>query len=189
MDYRLDMQIAKTDLGAGANELMQGMALLATGAGLKIPQSDYINVIANIKGSFNHPKVTTDLSGNLKSTGRTVQAAVEEMISGEVEKVEEQVRVEASDKAEKIIAEGEAEAARILEEAGKAGDALVKEAEIQGQKLMEEAGSNPLKQVAARKAIGELKRQAEKQSESLVREAELKSAEIIQKAHDEAEKI
>ncbi|MCK4880836.1 MAG: hypothetical protein KAS82_09255, partial [Bacteroidales bacterium] len=189
MDYKLDMKIAKADLGSGANEMIQGMTALAAGAGLKIPESDYVKVIANIRGTFNHPKVTTDLSANLKSAGETVQAVVEEKITEEVEKVEEQVRDEASEKADKIIADAEEEAARLLEVARKAGVELVKEAELQGDKLMEEAGSNPLKQVAARTAASELKRQAQKQSANLVSEAELKAAEIIQKARDEAEKI
>ena len=189
LDYKLDMNIAKSDLGAGANEMIQGISLLAAGAGLKIPQSDYIKVLANIRGDFNNPKLSTDLSGNLKSAGETVQAAVEEKIAEEIEKVEEQVREEAGEEAEKIITDAEKEAARLLEEARKAGEALVKEAEAQGEKLMAEAGSNPLKQVAARTAANELVRQAEKQSENLVSEAEIKAAEIIQKAREEAERI
>jgi len=189
MDYKMDMNIAKSDLGAGANDLIQGMTLLAAGAGLKIPQSDYIKVMAKLGGTFNNPKMSTDLSGNLKSGGETVQAAVEEKITEEVEKVEEQVRDETGEKAKKIIADAEIEAARLVEEARKAGEVLVKEAEAQGEKLMEEAGSNPLKQVAARTAASELTRQAEKQSVNLVNEAEEKGAEIIQKARDEAAKI
>ena len=189
MDYSMDMQIAKADLGAGANEMMQGISLLAAGAGLNIPQSDYIKVKVNIAGTFNHPKVTTDLSENLRSAGETIQSAVEEKITGEVEKVEEQVRDEAGERAEQIIADAEAEAARLMDEAEKAGEALVKEAELQGNRLMEEAGNNPVKQVAARTAAGELKRQAEKQSETLVNEAKVKAGGIIQKARDEAEKL
>jgi hypothetical protein len=189
MDYKLDMNIAKSDLGAGANDLIQGMTLLAAGAGLLIPQSDYIKVMANLGGTFNRPRMTTDLSGNLKSTGETIQEAVEEKLSEEIEKVEEQVRDEAGEKAEDIISSAELEASRLVEEARKAGEMLVKEAEVQGEKLIKEAGSNPLKQVAARTAAGELKRQAEKQSENLVNEAEKKGEEIIQKAREEAEKI
>jgi vacuolar-type H+-ATPase subunit H len=189
MDYKMDMNIAKSDLGAGANDLIQGMTLLAAGAGIKIPQSDYIKVMARLGGTFNHPKITTDLSGNLKSGGETVQATVEERVTQEVKKVEEKVRNEASVEAEKLIAGAEAEAARLVEEARKTGEVLVKEAEAQGEKLLEEAGSNPLKQVAARTAASELKRQAEKQSVNLVNEAEKKGAEIIQKARDEADKI
>ena len=189
LDYKIDMNIAKSDLGAGANNLIQGMTLLAAGAGLKIPQSDYIKVMANLGGTFNRPKMTTDLSGNMKSAGETVQAAVEEKITEEVEKVEEQVRDEAGEKAEKLIADAEIEAARLVEEARKAGETLVKEAEVQGERLVEEAGSNPLKQVAARTAASELKRQAEKQSVNLVNESKKKGADIIQKARDEAEKI
>lgn len=189
MDYKMDMRIAKTDLGSGANQMMQGMTALAAGAGLKIPQSDYIKVIAYLKGTFNNPKITTDLSGNLKSTGETVQDAVEEKITEELEKVDEQVREETSEQAEKIISDAEEEAARLVEEARRAGEELVKEAEVQGENLVKEAGSNPLKQVAAKTAAGELNRQAEKQSQNLVNEAEIKAAEIVQKARDQAEKI
>jgi hypothetical protein len=189
MDYTVDMHIAKSDLGAGANELMLGVTALAAGAGITIPQSDYIKVIGNLGGTFNNPKFTTDLSKNLISSGEQVQAAVEERISEEVEKVEEQVREEASAQAEKIIADAEAEAAHLVEEARKAGEALVKEAEAQGEKLMDEAGSNPLKQVAARTAANELKRQAETQSANLVNEAEKRGEELIQKAREEAGKL
>ncbi len=171
MDYLLDMNIAKSDLGEGANELMNGLSLLASGAGIKIPESDYVKVKASITGTFNKPKVRTDLSGNLKSSGETVKAVVEEKVMEEVEKVEEQVRDEASEKADKIISDAEAEAEHLIEEARKAGDELVKEADLQGKKLIEEAGSNPLKQIAAKRGAEELKRQAEKQSANLVREA------------------
>jgi len=189
LDYKMDMNIAKSDLGSGANEMIQGMTLLAAGAGLKVPQSDYIKVLASIGGTFNDPKLNTDLSGNLKSAGETIQEAVEEKITEEIEKVEEEIREEAGEEAEKIIADAEKEAARLVEEARKAGEALVKEAEAQGEKLVEDAGSNPLKQVAARTAASELVRQAEKQSENLVSEAELKAADIIQKARDEADRL
>ncbi|MEN8227178.1 MAG: AsmA family protein [Bacteroidota bacterium] len=189
MDYSLDMNIAKSDLGEGANELMNGLSLLASGAGFKVPESDHVKIKAKIAGTFNEPKVTTDLSGNLKSSGETVKAVVEEKVMEEVEKVEEQVRDEASEKAEKIISDAEEEAARLVEEARKAGDELVKEAEIQGENLIKEAGNNPLKQIAAKKGAEELKLQAEKQSANLVREAEVKADEMIEKARAEAERI
>lgn len=189
MDYKLDMDIAKSDLGAGANELMQGLTVLAAGAGLNIPQSDYIKVKASLGGTFNQPKFTTDLSENLRSSGKQVQEAVEERITEEIEKVEEQVREEAAEQAEKLIAEAEAEAARLVEEARKAGEALVREAELQGEKLMEEAGSNPLKQIAAKTAATELTNQAEKQSANLIKEAERQGEALVQKAGEEAGKL
>jgi vacuolar-type H+-ATPase subunit H len=189
MDYNMDMNIAKSDLGADVNEMMQGITALAAVAGITMPQSDYIKVKANIGGNFNHPKFTTDFSENLLSSGEQVQAIVEERITEEVEKVETQVREGASEQSEKIIAEAETEAERLVEEARKAGEALVKEAEAQGEKLMEEAGSNPLKQVAARTAANELKRQAETQSVNLVNEAEEQGEALIQKAREEADKI
>jgi len=189
LDYILDMDIAKSDLGQGANDLMNGMALLAAGAGIKIPPSDYVKVKAHITGTFDKPKVATDLSGNLKSARETVVETVEQQVKEEVKKVEEEVREEAGAQAEKIISDAEAEAERLIEEARKAGEALVKEAELQGDNLMKEAEGNTLKQIAAQRAALELKRQAEKQSENLIREAEEKADELIRQARAEAEKI
>jgi vacuolar-type H+-ATPase subunit H len=189
LDYLLDMKIAKSDLGAGANDMLNGLSLLAAGAGIRIPESDYVKVLAKIKGTFDNPKVTTDLTGNLRSTGETVVKAVEAKVMEEVEKVEEQVREEVGDKADKIIADAEAEAERLIEEARKAGEDLVKEAEVQGDNLIKEAGDNAFKQIAAKRAAQELKRQAEKQSANLISQAEKKADELIKQARAESEKI
>jgi len=193
LDYVFDMNIAKSDLGPGANDMMRGLSVLAAGAGIRIPKSDYIKVKANITGTFNEPSVKTDMSGNLRSGEESVQeavrAAVQERVEEEIEQVEEQVREEAGAGAEKIISDAEAQAERLIEEARRAGEELVIEAEKQGENLVEEAGSNVLKQIAAKKAAEELKKQAQKQSENLVKEAEAQAAEIIRKAREEADKI
>jgi hypothetical protein len=189
LDYVLDMNIAKSDLGAGANEMLRGISLLAAGAGIRIPESDYIKVLAKIKGTFDKPKVTTDLTGNLRSSGETVSKAVKAKVMEEVEKVEEQVREETGDHADKIISDAEAEAERLIEEARKAGEALVKEAEVQGENLIKEAGDNAFRQMAAKRAAQELKRQAEKHSAYLISEAEQRAEELIKQARTEAEKI
>jgi len=189
LDYLFDMNIAKSDLGTGANEMMQGISVLAAGAGIRIPESDYVKVKAYITGSFNEPRVRTDLRDNLRSSGEVAREAVETKVKEEVQKVEEQVREEAGAEAEKIIGEAEEQAARLVEEAKKAGEQLVTEAEKQGERLVEEAGSNVLKQIAAKKAAEELRKQAVKQSENLVKEAEVQAADIIQKAREEADKI
>jgi len=189
LDYLFDMNIAKSDLGEGANDMMRGLTALAAGAGIRIPESDYIKVKANITGTFSDPRVKTDLSGNLRSGSETVKTAVEERVEEEIEQVEEQMREEAGDEAEKIISDAEARAEQLVEEARKAGEELVMEAEKQGENLVDEAGRNVLKQIAAKKAAEELKKQAVKQSENLVKEAEVQAAEIIQKAREEADKI
>lgn len=189
MDYLLDMNIAKSDLGEGANALMQGVTALASGAGFKVPESDHVNVKAKITGTFNEPRVSTDLSGNLQSGREAVTEVVEERVKEEVEKVEQQVREEAVQKADEILKEAEAEAERIMEEARKAGEELKKEAERQGEKLVKEAGSNPIKKIAAQEASKELVRQAEKQSEKLLMEAQIKADAIIEEAGKRADQI
>ncbi|MEX0987419.1 MAG: AsmA-like C-terminal region-containing protein [Bacteroidales bacterium] len=189
MNYFLDMNIAKSDMGSGANELMNSVGALAAGAGLAIPQSDFIKVIANITGTFSDPKVTTDLSGNISKTKETVTAAVKEKVTEEIEKVQDQVKEEASARAESLIKNAEAEKARLVEQAEAAGAKLVAEAEKKGDQLIKEAGNNPLKKIAANKAAEELVKKAESQSARLIEEAESKGDALIERAREEAGKI
>lgn len=189
LDYLLDMTIAKSDLGRGATEVMDGVSSLAASAGFKIPESDYVKIKAKIVGTFQDPKITTDLSGNLASGTEVVKAMVEERVAEEVQKVEEEVREEASEKADEIIKEAEEEVAKILEQADNAGKQLVLEAEKQGENLVKEAGSNPLKKMAANRAAEELVKQANKQSENMLNEARVKADEILAAAKAEASKL
>lgn len=189
LDYHLDMNIAKADLGEGAAEMMQGITALAAGAGLNIPQSDMVKVKARIRGTFGDPEITTDLSENIIRGGETIRATVEEKAREKVEEVEEDVRQKAGEQAEQMISEAEKEAERLIEESREAGDRLVKEAEAQGEKLIEEAGGNPLRKMAAEKAAQELRDQAVRQSENMVRQAEEKAARIVEKARKEAERL
>jgi len=67
LDYVVDLKVAKKDLGPGAAGMLNSLTLLATAAGLKIPPSDYVKVKATITGTFEDPRIKTDLSGNLGS--------------------------------------------------------------------------------------------------------------------------
>lgn len=189
MDYLMDMDIAKKDLGSGANELMNTLGTLASGAGFAIPQSERIKIKAFITGTFKDPKIRTDLSGNLSGTKETVRQVVEEKVKEEVQKVEEQVREEAGAKAEELIKQAEQEKARLIQQASEAGEKIKKEAKAQGDKLIKDAGTNPIKQVAAKKAADELNKQAASQSEKLILDAEARGDALIVKAREEASKI
>jgi len=189
LDYLLDMKIAKADMGKGAGEVMDGISSLAQSAGFKLPESDYVKIKARIRGTFDEPLITTDLSGNLNAGKAEVKKMVEERVAEEIEKVEEEIREDASAKADEILKEAEEEVDRIMEEARKAGEQLVSEAEKQGENLVKEAGSNPLKKMAARAAADELVRQANKQAENLLREAQAQADEIMAKARTEASRI
>lgn len=189
LDYLLDMEIAKSDMGEGVNEMMKGISALAYGAGFKIPESDFVKIKAKITGNFSDPKISTDLSGNLKSGKAVVKELVKEKLTQELEKVEVEVREDASEKADEIIKEAEAEVERIMEEARKAGSRVVEEAEKQGAELVKEAGSNPLKKFTAGKAADELVLQAKKQSDKLILEARFKADAVMESAKAEADKI
>ena len=189
LDYLVDMNIAKKDLGSGALMMVNNMTLMARAAGLKVIDSDYVKVKATITGTFEKPKVKTDLSGNMGGSGGSVREQLRTKAKEEIETAEQELRQEASQRAGKIIADAEAEAAKIVEEAREKGDLLVKEAELQGQKLIEEAGNQPLKKKAAERAAKEMTSQAEKQAERMIQEAEQKAAEIVTKAREEASRI
>jgi len=189
IDYLVNMDIAKKDLGEGAMGMVNSMTMMARTMGMQVAQSDHVNVKATITGTFNKPNVKTDLSGNLGTPGTSVREQMEQKVSEEIEAAEEELREEASAKAEQIISDAEKEAERMVEEASKKGEKLVKEAELQGENLIKEAGSNPLKKLAAERAAQELKSQAEKQSERMVIEAEKRAEEMVKRAREEASRL
>ncbi|MDA3823686.1 MAG: hypothetical protein PF450_13890, partial [Bacteroidales bacterium] len=189
MDYLLDMKIAKSDLGSGANDLMNSVGALAAGAGFAVPQSDFLKVKANITGTFKDPKVKTDLSGNVSETKAAVKEVVKEKVTEEIKKVEVQVREDASVKADKLIKDAEAEKAKLIEQAKVAGEKLKKEAKTQGDKLIKEAGNNPIKKIAAQKTAEQMVKQADKQSANLIEQAEVKGDALIEKAKEESGRI
>ena len=189
LDYVADMQIARTDLGAGTNEVISGLSALAGSAGLQLPESDYLEVKARITGYFEDPRITTDLPGLAGDGGSTVREQVEDKAREKVEEVGDEAREKASAEAERIISEAEEEADRIMKKADQAGRKLVEEARKKGAQLTEDAGNNPLKKIAAQKAAEELVNQAERQSENLKTEARKRADRILENARAEAEKI
>jgi vacuolar-type H+-ATPase subunit H len=188
LDYLVDMDIAKKDLGPGALSMVNSMTFMAKAAGLKVVESDFVNVKATITGTFEKPILKTDLSGNM-GTGASVGEQLRNRAKEEIESIEEEVRGKASQRADQIIADAEAEAARIVNEARRKGDQLVQEAKLQGDQLIEDAGSNALRKMAAERAAKELVTQAQKQSDRMVEEAEKKAAEIVEKAREEASRL
>jgi uncharacterized protein involved in outer membrane biogenesis len=189
LDYLVNMDIAKKDLGDGAMGMVNSMTMMARTMGLQVTQSDYVNVKATITGNFNKPNVKTDLSGNLGSPGTSVREQMEKKVTEEIETAEKELREEASAKAAQMIADAEKEAANMVEEARKKGGQLVKEAELQGENLVKEAGNNPLQKLAAERAAQELKSQAEKQSQRMIQEAEKRAEEMLAKAREEASRL
>lgn len=67
LDYLVDMQIAKKDLGETARTMVNSLSFLAAATGKRVAQSDHVNVKAGITGTFEKPRVKTDFSGNLVS--------------------------------------------------------------------------------------------------------------------------
>ncbi len=65
LDYTVDLRIAKSDLGDAASTMVNGLSLLAAATGRRVAQSDHVLVKAVISGTFEKPRVKTDLSGNL----------------------------------------------------------------------------------------------------------------------------
>jgi hypothetical protein len=100
LDYVFDMNIAKSDLGQGANDMMRGLSVLAAGAGIRIPESDYIKVKANITGTFSRAQREDRFERQPEIWRGNGQGGCErllrtERVEEEIEQVEEQVREEA----------------------------------------------------------------------------------------------
>ncbi|MFZ5939770.1 MAG: AsmA-like C-terminal region-containing protein [Bacteroidota bacterium] len=189
LNYTMDFDVARSDLGEGANELLQGINALAANAGIKTTPSDRVKIKGRVGGTFDKPKFTTDLGSATEKVTEQVVEQVKEVVQEEVKKVETEVRQQASAEAEKILADAQKESDEILKKAKAAGDELVKQAKARGDQLIKDAGSNPVKKLAAEKSAEELNKQAKKQADNLYKEAETRAAQVMEKARTEAAKI
>jgi uncharacterized protein involved in outer membrane biogenesis len=145
MDYDMKMRIPRSLLagnavGAAANNaLSAGMGLLGPQAdklGIKLEDSEFLNLDVGIGGTVAKPKFNIKLLGASDKDGKGLAGQAVDAIKQEAQKVKDEA--EAKIKAEANRIRGEAEAKLKAEQ-----DRLKKEAEAKAKQLAQQAVSNP----------------------------------------------
>jgi hypothetical protein len=154
MDYTMNVDFPRSQLGAGANAAINSLVTAANAKGANFTVGEIIPVAIGIKGTVTDPKVTTDINGQ----GAKAMDALKEAAKAEFEKQRAAAEARAREEADRLKAEAasrlEAEKNKAREEAERmrkeaeakakaAADAAKKKAEDEAKKQLKNL--NPFK--------------------------------------------
>ena len=201
LNYLVKMIVPRSDLGSGADQVVNDLVAKASTKGLSIQPGENINVDVRVGGTFKDPEIRLDLKKSAAGAAEQIKEQLKEKVTEEVEKKKEEVkekideekeklRAEADKKAQKILEEAEVKAEEIKEVARKAAEAVKKEADDNAGKLEKEAETKgPLAQIAAKKTAEKLRKEGDKKAERIILEAEEKSQKLLDEAREKADLI
>lgn len=194
LNYLVKMSVPRASFGAGANQVIEGLAAKATAKGLKIDPGEKVNVDVKVTGTFTDPKIGLDMKSSSENAIKAVKEQVKEKVREEVEKKKEEVKVKVKEKlnaeADKILAEAEKRAQQVKDAAADAAEALRGESELRAKQLEKEAaGKGMLAKMAAQKAAEKIRIEGDKKADKLVKEAENKAEKIMNEAREKVEAL
>lgn len=155
MAYDMKMRVprallAKNPVGAAVNTgLSAGLAVLAPQAeklGIKLEDSEFININVGIGGTVKQPKFTVNLMGAEAKGGQTLGNQAANLIKEEAEKLKNELEAKAKEEADRLRTEAEAKLKAEQER-------LKKEAEEKAKQLAQQAANNPSSVVDSLKNI------------------------------------
>ena len=209
MDYKIKAKIPRNLLGQGtagniANKGLDFLNKEASKLGVKITDGEFINVLINLTGSIAKPGVKITPLG---AEGESVKDIASNVVAAVKDTVTQVVKAKVDDGKERVAAEKaklEAEAARKIKavkdnatrqirkvenEAKKRADEAKALAYKEAEKLEAKAGNNPLKKLAAKKAVELAKKEADKVHRNALNRVSGQTDKIRARADSEADKI
>ncbi len=200
LDFKINLKIPRSEIGAQANQLVNGLSALAGANGVNINLNEIININGLITGTIQDPKISLDLKSQAKDAIQDVKEQVKEKVKEEVDKAKKQAIEEAKKQAEKIINEATAQAENIKKtaqqtattvrsEGKKSADLIRSEAVKQGDNLIKQAGANPIKKAVAKESAKQIKIEADKKAANVEAEANKKANNIVTEANKQADNV
>lgn len=196
LQYTLGFRVPRSELGAGANQVIAGLASRAGKAGLDLQTADTVALEVQLGGTLTSPTVQTNLGDVVASAGQSVKQAAENAVTERVDSAKAlasaradsaaaEARRKAKVEADKLVAEAEQRAATIRAEAQKVADGVRREGNTRADSLIAKATS-PLAQVAARPAADRLRKEANDRADQIVREANKRADDLVAEAKKKA---
>jgi hypothetical protein len=161
IDYNLNLDIARADLGGAANTAMNSLVSQANSKGAKFTLGDRIPLNAKLTGTVSNPKLET----NLKESGNKMVDDLKDKAKEELNKKKEELEKKAREEADKAKAEAEAklraESDKLKSEADKKKKEAEDKAKAEADKLKAEADKKK------KEAEDKAKKEAEKKLKGL----------------------
>lgn len=188
IDYKMNLQIPKSEFGGKANQVLSSMISKAKSKGIDADPGETISVDMFVGGTVTDPKITSGLKGAVENTIENIKEEIKEEVIETVKKEAGKLVEQAQKKADKLLADARVQADKIRREAKIAGDKVVAEAKVQGDQLVKKA-KNPLAKAAAKKSAQKLVKEAEKKSQKMQSEADKKANAVVDKAKANGDKL
>ena len=192
LQYTLGLRVPRSELGAGANQVIAGLASRAGKAGLDLQAAEAVELDVTLGGTLTNPTVQTNLGDVVASTAQSVKEAAQQEVAERVDSLKakadsaaDEARRKAQAEAERLIAEAEQRGEQIKAEAQKLAETVRREAAARADTLVARA-SNPLAKAAARPAADRLKKEANDRADQIIREADKRAADLVAEARKKA---
>jgi len=192
MDYKMAMDIAISEFGSEANNMVNGLLAEGNKYGIDAKMPERINVDVFILGTVTEPKVSLGPAGGTKPTIEDIKEQVieevKEIIEEKVEEVIEDTKEKASEEADKILANAQKQADKIKKQAKKNAAQIKKEGYAQASALEKEA-SNPLQKAAAKIAADKVRKESDKKEQQAIAEGDKQAKSVMDAAKKQANEL
>ncbi len=191
IEYKLELQIPRSEFGNSANKVIDDLISQADilGTNISMPNSIPINIA--IGGTIDNPIIKTMLGENIGSSGsNTAKDIIQNELGNEAGIKAQKLIDDANKQASYLIKEAKKKSKKIKENASEALDLLNKETEKQAEALIKEGKKNGfVGEMAAKEAVKQLRNETSKNGANLIEEANKNADKIIKEAEKAADKL
>jgi len=192
LQYTLGLRVPRSELGAGANQVIAGLASKAGKAGINLQAAEAVELAIKVGGTVTNPTIQTNFGDVVASLGESVKQAAQEAIAQKVDSVKQladsaadDARRKAQAEAERLITEAEQHAATMRAEAERLAETVRREGNTRADSLLARV-TNPLAKAAARPAADRLRKESNDRADQIIREADKRAADLVAEARKKA---
>jgi cell division septum initiation protein DivIVA len=197
IDYVMNLNVPRKELGSAANNVLDNMVSQANSKGANFSLGETVSLDVLIGGTLTDPTLKT----GLKEAGKDLMEDVKEQVKAEIEKKVEEVKEDVKAQAQKLIDDANKSAQMLITEAEKQADNIRKtaadgakklrdEGDVQAKKVEAEGKKNGfLAEAAAKETAKGIRKEADKKATDLTTEADKQANAVVAKAKQEADSM
>ena len=174
MQYNLQLQVPRSELGGAANQAIGGIISKAGQAGINLASAPVIPLGIQVGGSVTNPTVKADVGSLTSNVAEGAQQAVKQAVTQKVDSAALRLVAEAEQKAAGIRQQGESLAAKVKREGYQQADSLTAKAK------------GPLAQMAAKPAADQLRKQSDSKAADIIGQANKRADSLVAAAKRQA---
>ncbi len=187
MDYGINLSAPKSLFGSSNSSLNELYAANPL-KDFDIKTSETVNLLVNLTGKMNKPKVKIKPVAGLKETTESIKQEFKNTAQETIDTKKEEAKAKARAEADKIMASAEKQAAKIRAQGKVAADKVRSEANANANKMVKEA-KNPLLKKAAEVGAKEVREEGEKKARRIEKESDEQAQKILDSARKKSDQL